>query len=297
MYPAPFRFHRVATLAEATSVLNSLGESAKLIAGGQTLLPLMKLRLMKPTDLVDVVDDAPARTTTMNENRLRWGALVTHAQAGHCEWASRYPIIRDCALGIADAQVRAMGTIGGSLAEADPSSCWPTLLNALDAVVHCVGPHGKRVLSVAQLLAQPYAPALHPYELIEAVSVSPSALDGVGAFVAFKRSAPAYPTASCALQVRFDGQRCQETRLALGCVNLTPLRIEVGDLIGNQILSQPLIDAVAQRASEQCDPFADNKGSAEYKRALVAGLVRRAFAVVQCRKYQQPAPPTHTYYG
>ncbi len=297
MYPAPFRFHRVSTLTEASAALSSFGEGAKLIAGGQTLLPLMKLRLVKPSDLIDVVADPAARRISESDGRLHWGALVTHAHAGRSEWAHRYPILRDCALGIADAQVRSMGTLGGSLAEADPSSCWPTLLNALDAAIHCIGPRGRRSLSVAELLAQPYAPSLQDHELIEAVSIDKTVLSGHGAFVAFKRSAPAYPTASCALQVTFEGDRCRTVRLALGCVNLTPLRIEVDDLLVGQRLARQHIEAVAERASMLCDPLADNKGSAEYKRALVAGLVRRAFAVMQCRRDQIPAPPTHTYYG
>lgn len=297
MIPASFRYHRADSLSDASMALRSLGDGAKLIAGGQSLLPLMKLRLIKPTDLVDVSADLKARRVIQEGGRIDIGALVTHAAMGHSEFARRHPVLADCALGIADAQVRSMGTLGGSLAEADPSSCWPVLLLALDAQVQCVGPDGQRLLKLSALLENPYAPSLHTFELIEAVRVDSAALEGHGAFVAFKRSAPAYPTASCALQMAFDGARCRSARLALGCVNLTPLRIPIDDLVQGRECNKEVIEAVAQRASVQCQPMKDNKGSIEYKRSLVAGLVRRAFAVVDARRLALPSPPTHTYYG
>lgn len=297
MIPAPFRYHRASSLYDASMALKTLGDGAKLIAGGQSLLPLMKLRLIKPTDLVDVSADSDAQRVMQEGRQIDIGALVTHAAMGRSELARRYPVLADCALGIADAQVRSMGTLGGSLAEADPSSCWPVLLLALDAQVQCVGLDGRRLLNLSALLENPYAPSLQPFELIEAVRVDSTALEGHGAFVAFKRSAPAYPTASCALQITFDGARCRSARLALGCVNLIPLRIPIDDLIQGRECSAEVIQAVAQRASLQCQPMRDNKGSIEYKRSLVAGLVRRAFAVIEARRLALPSPPTHTYYG
>jgi carbon-monoxide dehydrogenase medium subunit len=135
----------------------------------------------------------------IGDHAVEIGALARHGDIGKSQLAAIYPIIHDCALGIADAQVRNMGTIGGSLAEADPSSCWPALMVALDAQVLCQGPNGERIQRVRELLTDAYTPNLVKGELITRVAISRQALDGFGAFVAFKRSASAYPHRNGAL--------------------------------------------------------------------------------------------------
>lgn len=297
MYPPSFRYRRAASLAEAASALASLGPDAKVIAGGQTLIPLLKLRLLKPTDLVDIGRAEDARGIEADANGVRLGALASHAMVGTSVAAARYPILGDCALGIADAQTRTMGTIGGSIAEADPSSCWPALLCALDARVRCVSATGERVQRVRDLLRDPYAPALNQGELISGIDIAAAALAGTGAFVAFKRSAPAYPTASCALQVDFDGDRCRSVHLAFGCVALTPLLLDAAPILIGRVPNRDTIEAVASAAAAAAQPLSDNKGSEAYKRSLVAGLVRRAFSVIDQRRRGATSVQTHFYYG
>ena len=191
-----------------------------------------------------------------------------------------------------------MGTIGGSLAEADPCSCWPALLVAFDARVRCLGPKGERVQTLRSLLKDAYTPALGEAELITSVEVDRAALEGHGAFVAFKRAAPAYPTASCALQLAMDGERVRSVRLALGCVALTPIVIDAAQtILEGGALSAQKIDELGTLAAQAAEPVADNKGSEAYKRSLIQGLVRRAFSIVQSRRAGQPHAATHTYYG
>ncbi len=297
MYPSSFRYHRASSLAEASAALASLGPDAKVLAGGQTLIPLLKLRLLKPTDLIDIGRVSEAHFINEDASGVHFGALSTHAAIGTSDVSARHPILSDCSLGIADTQTRTLGTVGGSIAEADPSSCWPALLCALDAQVRCVSAAGERTQSVRELLREPYAPALRPGELIAAVHIGAAALDGTGAFVAFKRCAPAYPTASCALQIAFDGDRCRDVHLAFGCVALTPLVIDAAPILRGRIPDRDAIEAVASAASASAQPLADNKGSEAYKRSLVAGLVRRAFSVIEQRRRGETSLQTHFYYG
>jgi carbon-monoxide dehydrogenase medium subunit len=298
MYPSGFNYTRAATLEDAVALLERLGPDAKLIAGGQSLLPLLKLRLLQPSHLVDIGRVEGVRNIQWSDGVLKIGALVTHARAARAEATRAFPIVRDCAGGIADEQVRSLGTVGGALAEADPSSCWPTMLLALDAQVHSLGPQGRRVQSVRSLLRDAFSPNLGGCELLESVHIHSDALAGQGAFVAFKRAAGAYPTASVALQVAFNGSQVTRVGLSLGCVGPTPL---VVDGATEAVRGHPL-DAVAVRklqdmAASTAHPESDNKGSADYKRSLVQGLVRRACAVIEARRAGGAVPETHTYYG
>ncbi len=298
MFPANYRYHRAESFAAASAALQAFGTDAKLLAGGQTLIPMMKLRLVKPSHLIDIGRLATGHAITGEGAVISIGALATHASVGTSDLARTYPVFADCGLGIADVQVRNMGTLGGSLAEADPSSCWPTLLLALGARVRCLGPDGERVQTVRSLLKDAYTPALDSAELITSVEIDRAALEGHGAFVAFKRAAPAYPTASCALQVAMDGERVRSVRLALGCVALTPIVIDgVQAILQGNALNAKKIDEAGELAAQAAEPVDDNKGSEAYKRSLIQGLVRRAFSIAQSRRAGQPHAATHTYYG
>jgi carbon-monoxide dehydrogenase medium subunit len=298
MYSANFRYHRATRFEEASAALVSFGHNAKFIAGGQSLIPLLKLRLLQPSDLIDLSGIADADHIEEIDRSLEIGALARHAVVGKSNIAARYPIISDCALGIADVQVRNMGTIGGSLAGADPNCCWPTLLVALDARVHCIGPSKTREQSVRELLTDAYTPNLEFGELIDRVIIDKQALLGFGTFVAFKRCAPAYPTASCALSLTYDGDRVAKVRMGFGCVAQTPLAFDAAnEILRGRALSKDLIADVAQLASEFVDPISDNKGTEVYKRSLVKGLVRRAFDIVERRRLGSEVKETHFYYG
>jgi aerobic carbon-monoxide dehydrogenase medium subunit len=298
MYPARFDYLKVDSFVSATAALLRAGAGAKVLAGGQTLIPMLKLRLVKPELIIDLGGISGGSDVALDERAIEIGALARHAEIGRSAALREFPIIGDCALGIADTQVRNMGTIGGSLAEADPCSCWPALLVALDGEVLLEGPEGGRVMKVRDLLADAYTPNLAEAELITRVVLRRASLAGTGTFVAFKRAAPSYPTASCALQVTFDGDRIGRVCLGFGCLGLTPLAFDqANDMAAGRVVTENLVDDIAQAASEFVEPLEDNKGSEAYKRSLARGLVIRAFEIVNARRAGNMAPETHSYYG
>jgi CO/xanthine dehydrogenase FAD-binding subunit len=299
MYPSRFDYVKADSFAEASAALLQGGDGAKVLAGGQTLIPMMKLRLLRPELIVDLGGIGEARDIVVDDDVIEIGALARHADIGNeFRGQNLFPIISDCALGIADAQVRNFGTVGGSLAEADPCSCWPALLAALDAAVLVEGAAGTRALRVRDLLRDAYTPDLAPGELITRVAVERAALAGFGAFVAFKRAAPAYPTASVALQIDYDSDRIAALRLGFGCLGLTPLAFdEVADMACGKKVTPALIAEIADAAAAFVEPIEDAKGSEAYKRSLAAGLVTRAFNIVEARRVGSPAGETHQYYG
>src|SRR3979411_671140 len=156
MYPRAFTYHRAGSLKEAVTVLSQLGEGAKLLAGGQSLIPLMKLRYANPNHLVDLNFISGTSYIKEENGTLRFGALTRHAEIEHSTVAAKIPIIHDCAAGIADVQVRNRGTIGGSLAEADPSGDWANALITLDTTVHCLGPKGARKVVLKDFIIDAY---------------------------------------------------------------------------------------------------------------------------------------------
>src|SRR5262244_1092664 len=171
MYPRAFNYHRAKSLQEASTMLAQLGDEAKLLAGGQSLIPLMKLRFANPAHLVDL-NFVPDTSFIRESNRtICFGALTRHAEIESSDVASKIPILHDCAAGIADVQIRNRGTIGGSLAEADPSGDWANALITLDTTVHCLGSKGVRSIALSEFIKDAYTTALAHDELVTEVSV------------------------------------------------------------------------------------------------------------------------------
>jgi len=296
MYPRGFRYHRASSLKEAAAMLAQLGDGAKLLAGGQSLIPLMKLRFANPADLIDL-NFIPGVSYIRDDNgRLRLGALTRHAEIELSASVAKVPILHDCAAGIADVQVRNRGTIGGSLAEADPSGDWATVLFTLPAEVRCLGPGGERTVSVQQFIKDAYTTALVHDELVSEVLVKVPAKGSGGAYLAFKRSAPVYPTASAAVQLTMEGDSCKEAAIALGCVGLTAILAKdaAAALRGGPVTEKTIVAAVdAARAA--ADPQSDMRGSAEYKRVLVGALVKRAIEIAIRRARGEQVEVSHIY--
>src|SRR5271167_4997404 len=175
MYPRSFHYHRAGSLNEAVTMAGQLGEGAKFLAGGQSLIPLLKLRFANPKHLVDlnfisgtsfIKEDSSAlgvgalRFGALHFGALHFGAMTRHAEIEHSALARKIPLLHDCAAGIADVQVRNRGTIGGSLAEADPSGDWACGLITLDTTVHCLGPAGARAIPLKDFIKDAYTTAL-----------------------------------------------------------------------------------------------------------------------------------------
>jgi carbon-monoxide dehydrogenase medium subunit len=297
MYPRAFHYHRANSLEEAVALLGELGEDAKLLAGGQSLIPLMKLRFSSPRHLVDL-NFIPGLSYVRQANgEIRFGALTRHSEIEESELARRIPILYDCAAGIADVQVRNRGTLGGSLAEADPSGDWAPVLLTLETEVHCLGPKGERTIQLNDFIKDAYTTVLAPNEVLSEVTVKIPPPRSGGAYLAFKRAAPVYPTASAAVQLTLaDGELCQEVGIALGAVGLTAIRArEAETVLRGQRLTATSIGAAAEAARAAADPQPDMRGSAAYKRNLVGVLVKRAIEVAIRRARGEHVETGHIY--
>ena len=298
MYPRAFHYHRASSLKEAATMLVQLGEEAKLLAGGQSLIPLMKLRFANPKHLVDL-NFIPGTSYVKGENgALQFGALTRHAEIENSATAGEIPIIHDCAAGIADAQVRNRGTIGGSIAEADPSGDWATVLLTQAAEVRCLGPgaDSERTVPLNQFITDAYTTVLAHGELVSEIVVKIPPKGTGGAYLAFKRTAPVYPTASAAVQLSMDGDVCKDAAIALGCVGLTAIKAtEAEATLRGQQITDKVIAAAMEAARAAADPQPDMRGSAEYKRALVSALVKRAIKIAMRRARGEQVEASHIY--
>jgi len=296
MYPRSFHYHRAGSLKEAVSMLGQLGEGAKLLAGGQSLIPLLKLRFANPEHLVDLNFISGTSFIREEVGMLRFGAMTRHAEIENSALARTIPVLHDCAAGIADVQVRNRGTIGGSLAEADPSGDWANALITLDTTVHCLGPNGMRAIRLKDFIKDAYTNALAHDELVSEVEVKMPPKGSGGAYLAFKRSASVYPSASTAVQLSMAGDVCQEAAIALGCVGLTAIRaIEAEAELRGKNLDDKTIAVAAEAARAAADPQNDMRGSAEYKRQLVVALVKRAIGIAVRRAKGEQVDGNHLY--
>ncbi len=277
-------------------MLTQIGDEAKLLAGGQSLIPLMKLRFANPRHLVDL-NFIPDISYIKEENgALRLGALTRHAEIENSAIAAKLPIIHDCAAGIADVQVRNRGTIGGSIAEADPSGDWATVLLTQATEIHCLSPKGERAVPLDQFITDAYTTVLAHDELVSEIRVKIPPIRTGAAYLAFKRATPVYPTASAAVSVAMEGDVCKEAAIALGCVGLTAIKATAAEaaLRGHQ-LTDKSIAAAAEAARAAADPQPDMRGSAGYKRALVVALVKRAIEIAVRRARGEQVEVRHIY--
>jgi carbon-monoxide dehydrogenase medium subunit len=296
MYPRAFDYHRANSLTEAISLLSQLGPESRVIAGGQSLIPLMKLRFASPAHLIDLNFIPKLSFVEQGVGTLRFGPLTRHAQIEDSDVIRKVPILHDCAAGIADAQVRNQGTIGGSLAEADPSGDWGPVLMTLDAQLHCAGLKGERTIAAREFFVDAYTTALAHDELIKEITLKIPGKASGGAYIASKRCPQVYASASVAVQLAMHEGVCQDAAIALGAVGLTAVRPAESE---SELRGKTLSEAVIQRASEAVmaatDPQPDMRGSAEYKRPLIAALLREAIAVAVRRSRGEAVEVSHHY--
>ena len=297
MYPRPFHYHRATSLQQAAGMLADLGEEAKLLAGGQSLIPLMKLRFASPQHLVDLNFISGLSYVRQDGDRIVIGPLARHAEIAASAAGRQMAILHDCASGIADVQVRNRGTLAGSIAEADPSGDWSPVLLTLDTEVVCLSPNRERTVPLGKFITDAYTTVLGPAELIREIRVKlPPGRSG-GAYVAYKRSAPVYATASAAAHLTLgDGDICTRAAIALGCVGLTTIYAEqAAQALEGQPITAKSIEAAADTARQAADPQPDLRGSVEYKRTLVAALVKRAIQAAARRARGEQVEMSHEY--
>ncbi len=296
MFPRSFHYHRARSLQEAATLLGQLGPEARALAGGQSLIPLMKLRFANPAHLVDLNFIANTSYIRLEGDVVRLGAMTRHAEIENSDTIMRVPIVHDCAAGIADVQVRNRGTIGGSVAEADPSGDWVPTLLALDTEVVCVSVRGERSIPLQGFITDAYTTALGPDELVSEIRVKLPPKNSGGCYLAFKRCAPVYASAAVAVQLTMEDGHCRDAAIYLGCVGLTPVRAATAESeLRGQRLTPEKIAAAADAARSAADPQPDMRGSAEYKRSLVAALLKQAIDVAARRARGEQVEVSHIY--
>ena len=274
MITAPFDYEAPESLEEAIRMLHENGEDEKLLAGGHSLLPLMKVRLATPTVLIDLRRIPGLHGIQQDNGGWRIGPMTRHADL---QDTPELGVVSRAASQIADQQVRNRGTIGGSLAHGDPASDLPTVLLALDGEVTARGPNGERTIAAADLFQDYLTTALAPDEVVTEVRVP--GLEGYGSsYQKFRRRAEDWSMVGvCALVSRGPDGTCDDVRIGLTHMSATPLRATAAEnaLRGGQ-LDEASIAAAAEQAAEGTDPPGDLNATPDYKRHLARVLTRRA---------------------
>jgi carbon-monoxide dehydrogenase medium subunit len=278
MIAQPFQYESPGTLQEAIALLQKYGDEAKILSGGHSLIPMMKLRFATPEHLIDI-NRIPGLSFIKEEGgHVRIGALSRESDLEHSELLARhFPIFADVTKLIADPQVRNMGTIGGNLAHGDAANDHPAVMLALHATVVATGAEGEREIPIDEFFYGFYQTALAPDEILTEIRIPVPAHGSGSAYHKLERKVGDYATAGVAVQITLDKDNTVKyIGIGLTNVNPTPLRAERSEkLLLGQTLSEDLIVQAGQLASEDCSPSSDLRGSEEYKRAMVAVLVKR----------------------
>lgn len=277
MIPASFEYAAPQTLAEAVSLLQRHGGEAKVLAGGHSLIPLMKLRLAAPPLIVDISRLSGLAFITEGDGVLRIGALTRHADVEASDLVrARYPLLADTARVIADPLVRNMGTVGGSLAHADPAGDWGAAMLAARAQLVAVGPRGERTIPIDEFFVDTFATALQPDEILTEVRVpQPRARSG-GAYEKIERKVGDFAVAAVGVQLTLDRAG---THVGIGLCNVgaTSLRArQAEDALRGRTLDDAAVARAAALAAAESEPVGDLRGPAEYKRDMVRVLTGRA---------------------
>jgi carbon-monoxide dehydrogenase medium subunit len=276
MIPARFEYHRPADVASALALLGALGDEARVIAGGHSLIPMMKLRMAAISHLIDLQDIADLKGIRIDGTRVMLGAMTTqHELIEHDGLAKVAPILREAALQIADPQVRYMGTVGGNVANGDPGNDMPGLMQALGAHLHLVGPDGTREVSARDYYEAAYMTARADDEILTAISFD--APKGGYAYEKQKRKIGDYATAACAALVTMQGGRCTHASLAMTNLSDTPIwSEEAGAALVGTTCDTAAIDAAVAAATAAIDPTEDNRGPVAFKMHVAGVIIRRA---------------------
>jgi carbon-monoxide dehydrogenase medium subunit len=280
MLPARFDYLAPPSLDEALAIMAQHGEDAKVLAGGQSLIPLMKLRLARPAVLVDI-GRVPGLDGIREEgDRLAVGAMTRNAALADSELLrERYPAMAAAAPLISDPVIRNLGTIGGSLAHADPAGDWGSVMLAMNAEVVARSTGGERVIPVRDLFTGTFTTVLEPTELITEVRVPRPPGAAGGTYLKLERKVGDYATVAAAVQLEMSNGGIGRAGIALTAVGSQNLRCaEAEQLLGGAAPSDEAFDEAARLAAAAADPFDDIRGSAEYKREVARVFVRRGLA-------------------
>lgn len=279
MKPASFEYHRVETVEDALERLGELGEDAKLLAGGQSLVPMMNFRIVRPAALVDISRVPDLKYLARDGEALRIGALTLHREieTADDDLLEGFGVLKATAPSIGHYPIRTRGTFGGSVAHGDPSSEWCMLTLLLDGEIVARGPGGERVIPASEFFFGFFTTALEPGEVLTEVRFArpqPRA-----ALEEFARRHGDYGIVAAAVGVRAGDGACADARVVIGGVDEVPVRVEAAEqiLVGSD-LGAEAIEEAARVAAGEVEPASDIHGSAKYRKHLTAVLVRRALS-------------------
>jgi aerobic carbon-monoxide dehydrogenase medium subunit len=278
MIPAGFEYHRPADVASALAILQAHGDTARVVAGGHSLIPMMKLRMADLSHIVDLQDIADLRGISIDASGITLGAMVTqHELITHDGLAEAAPILREAALQIADPQVRYMGTVGGNVANGDPGNDMPGLMQCLDASFDLEGPDGARSVKAREFYESAFFTARSDEEILVRIRI-PRPAPGTGyAYEKQKRKIGDYATAACAAMIRMEGGTCAMASIAMTNLSDTPVwSEEAAEWLVGTPCGPSNIEAAVKAAVAAIDPSPDNRGPVEFKRHVAGVIIRRA---------------------
>jgi aerobic carbon-monoxide dehydrogenase medium subunit len=288
--PAPFGYERATSLDDAIATLQKLGSEARVIAGGHSLLPMMKLRLANPEHLVDINAIADLAYIREQEGEIRIGALTRHVELLKSDaLAERFPLFRDAEQVIADPVVRNRGTIGGSLCQADAAEDLSAVCSAAKAEVVIRGADGERVVGMEDFHVGPYMTAVGAGEILTEVRLKVRPRAG-SAHEKVERRAGDWAIAAASACVWMDGGTFADVGIALSAVGLTTIHLtRAEELLRGQAPSYDLFTQAGTIAAEDCSPMADGRGPVDYKRHLAGVLTGRALRRATARALGEEA--------
>lgn len=280
MFAADFEYRKAGSIAEAVQLLSE-NPGAKLLAGGHSLIPLMRFRLARPEVVIDIGGIANLRGITVTGDTINIGALTTHAEiAASADVQRSNGMLAEAASGIGDPAVRNRGTIGGNLAHADPASDWATVLTALGATVSAQGPTGSRNIAVADLIEDAFTTVLGEDELITTVSVPALAANQRAEYAKMAHPASFYAVVGGAVVVTMDGDRCTAASVAVGGLTPRPVKAAAVEqaLSGTTLTSSSIGDATARLGEDLSgvDIIGDVFASAEFRSGVAPVEVKHA---------------------
>jgi carbon-monoxide dehydrogenase medium subunit len=283
--PREFEYHAPKTIPDALGLLKQFGEEAKLLAGGHSLLPMMKLRFAQPGHLIDLGKIRELKGIREEGGVLRIGAMTTENEL---IWSKllqeKCPLLVEGARLISDPQVRYKGTIGGDIAHGDPGNDHPALMLVLGASFVLKGASGERVVPAEGFFVGSFATLLKPGEIITEIRI-PVLAPGTGyCYAKLKRKVGDFATAAAAVTLRMKGDTVREVAIALTNVGASVLRASAAeDALRGKALNDASIAEAARLAMRICDPAADQRGSAEYKTAMAGEMTQRALRIAGSR--------------
>lgn len=278
MIPPSFEYHAPGSVDDAIALLSQYGDEAKILAGGHSLLPMMKLRFAEPEHLVDINNIADLKGVCEDGDTVVIGSMTTENEIIASEiLRQKCPLLPDAARLIADPQVRNRGTIGGDIAHGDPGNDHPALMLALNATFTLAGPNGTREVAADDFFLGTFFTALEADEILTTIRIKAQAAHTGASYHKLKRKTGDYATAAAAAVITLSGDSCQSARISLTNLGATALRAtEAEDLLVGQKIDEALIEQAAQKAMAICEPSEDLRGDAAYKTAMGGEMARRA---------------------